>query len=246
MLDRPRDHCRTLQRPRRRRGPDRSRARLPRRAARAVRPPPPRFARRARPSARRGSTPASFPTSSTRPATSARRDWTVGAIPRDLLDRRVEITGPTNAKMLINALNSGAQAVHGRLRGRDLADLGRAGPGPGQPAQLLARPLDYTDPGQRQALCGRRRSRGADGPPARLAPARRPCDGERRGRSPARCSISASISGTTRGPRWRRAPAPISICPSSRAGTRRRCGATSSPSRKPSSGSSAGRSRRRC
>jgi malate synthase len=37
-------------------------------------------------------------------------DWTVGDIPRDLQDRRVEITGPTNAKMLINALNSGAQA----------------------------------------------------------------------------------------------------------------------------------------
>ena len=36
-------------------------------------------------------------------------DWTVGAIPSDLLDRRVEITGPTNAKMLINALNSGAK-----------------------------------------------------------------------------------------------------------------------------------------
>ena len=36
-------------------------------------------------------------------------DWTVGSIPTDLLDRRVEITGPTNAKMLINALNSGAQ-----------------------------------------------------------------------------------------------------------------------------------------
>ena len=36
-------------------------------------------------------------------------DWTVGDIPRDLLDRRVEITGPTNAKMLINALNSGAK-----------------------------------------------------------------------------------------------------------------------------------------
>jgi len=36
-------------------------------------------------------------------------DWTVGAIPPDLWDRRVEITGPTNAKMLINALNSGAK-----------------------------------------------------------------------------------------------------------------------------------------
>lgn len=36
-------------------------------------------------------------------------DWTVGAIPADLQDRRVEITGPTNAKMVINALNSGAK-----------------------------------------------------------------------------------------------------------------------------------------
>jgi malate synthase len=36
-------------------------------------------------------------------------DWTVASIPADLLDRRVEITGPTNAKMLINALNSGAK-----------------------------------------------------------------------------------------------------------------------------------------
>jgi malate synthase len=35
-------------------------------------------------------------------------DWSVGSIPPDLMDRRVEITGPTNAKMLINALNSGA------------------------------------------------------------------------------------------------------------------------------------------
>src|SRR5215208_659676 len=35
-------------------------------------------------------------------------EWTVGVIPQDLTERRVEITGPTNAKMLINALNSGA------------------------------------------------------------------------------------------------------------------------------------------
>jgi malate synthase len=36
-------------------------------------------------------------------------EWSVGSIPADLLDRRVEITGPTNAKMVINALNSGAK-----------------------------------------------------------------------------------------------------------------------------------------
>jgi malate synthase len=36
--------------------------------------------------------------------------WTIAGVPDDLRDRRVEITGPTNAKMVINALNSGAQA----------------------------------------------------------------------------------------------------------------------------------------
>jgi malate synthase len=35
-------------------------------------------------------------------------DWKVGAQPKDLLDRRVEITGPTDRKMVINALNCGA------------------------------------------------------------------------------------------------------------------------------------------
>ena len=35
-------------------------------------------------------------------------DWTIGAVPADLQDRRVEITGPTDRKMVINALNCGA------------------------------------------------------------------------------------------------------------------------------------------
>jgi malate synthase len=36
-------------------------------------------------------------------------DWAIGPIPEDLQDRRVEITGPTDRKMVINALNSGAR-----------------------------------------------------------------------------------------------------------------------------------------
>ncbi|MBO6879714.1 malate synthase A [Winogradskyella sp.] len=36
-------------------------------------------------------------------------DWTAGKIPADLQDRRVEITGPVDRKMVINALNSGAK-----------------------------------------------------------------------------------------------------------------------------------------
>jgi malate synthase len=34
--------------------------------------------------------------------------WTISPIPREVEDRRVEITGPTDRKMMINALNSGA------------------------------------------------------------------------------------------------------------------------------------------
>src|SRR5438876_10263062 len=36
-------------------------------------------------------------------------NWTVAPIPDDLQDRRVEITGPAERKMTINALNSGAK-----------------------------------------------------------------------------------------------------------------------------------------
>ena len=36
-------------------------------------------------------------------------DWTVAPIPADLRDRRTEITGPTDRKMVINALNCGAK-----------------------------------------------------------------------------------------------------------------------------------------
>ena len=35
-------------------------------------------------------------------------DWRVAPLPRDILDRRIEITGPTDRKMVINALNCGA------------------------------------------------------------------------------------------------------------------------------------------
>jgi malate synthase len=49
------------------------------------------------------------------PETKAIRDgeWKVGKIPADLLDRRVEITGPVDRKMIVNALNSGAKVFMG-------------------------------------------------------------------------------------------------------------------------------------
>ena len=78
-------------------------------------------------------------------ARSARRDWTVGSIPRRPASTAASRSpGRPTRKMVINALNSGAQGVHGRLRGRDLADLGRPGPGPGESPRLLARPPRLT------------------------------------------------------------------------------------------------------
>src|SRR6266568_1503423 len=46
-----------------------------------------------------------------RPETRRIRDdsWNIAPVPADLVDRRVEITGPTDRKMMINALNSGAK-----------------------------------------------------------------------------------------------------------------------------------------
>src|ERR687894_2612623 len=36
-------------------------------------------------------------------------DWKIAPVPDDLQDRRVELTGPPDTKMTINALNSGAK-----------------------------------------------------------------------------------------------------------------------------------------
>jgi malate synthase len=61
------------------------------------------------------------------PETQAIRDgaWAVAPIPADLQDRRVEITGPTDRKMVINALNSGAKV----FMTRDRSTSWTAGPG---------------------------------------------------------------------------------------------------------------------
>ena len=57
-----------------------------------------------------------------------------------LADRRCEITGPTNRKMTMNALNSGAQGLDGRLRGRHRADLVQRHRRPAQPVRRDPRP----------------------------------------------------------------------------------------------------------
>ncbi len=73
-------------------------------------------------------------------------EWTVGGIPRDLLDRRVEITGPTNAKMLINALNSGAQAFMADFEDATSPTWDELVQGQANLRDYWLGRLDYTDP----------------------------------------------------------------------------------------------------
>ncbi len=94
-------------------------------------------------------------------------EWRVTAAPPDLRDRRCEITGPPDRKMMINALNSGARVfmvdfedsllAHVAERRRRAAERARCGA-----TDDLAR--DH-----REELPAERRDGDADAPPARLA-----------------------------------------------------------------------------
>jgi malate synthase len=81
-------------------------------------------------------------------------DWTVAPLPADLRDRRVEITGPVDAKMIINALNSGANVFMADFE--DATSPTWKNLIEGQAALQLAvrRTLRYEDPssGKRYAL----------------------------------------------------------------------------------------------
>ena len=74
-------------------------------------------------------------------------DWRVGAIPADLQDRRVEITGPTNAKMIINALNSGARVFMADFEDATSPLWDELIQGQVNLRNYWLGRLDYTDPG---------------------------------------------------------------------------------------------------
>jgi malate synthase len=73
-------------------------------------------------------------------------DWTVSPAPADLADRRVEITGPTNAKMLINALNSGAKVFMADFEDATSPVWDELVRGQVNLRDHWLRRLDYTDP----------------------------------------------------------------------------------------------------
>ena len=118
-------------------------------------------------------------------------DWQVAPVPHDLRDRRVEITGPTERKMAINALNSGAQVWLADLEDANTPHwvnvVGRSG----HPVRRgTAHHRVHLAPGQGVRPARARRDPGDPAPAARLAP--------RRGAPPGRRAARRRGSGRLR------------------------------------------------
>ncbi len=172
-------------------------------------------------------------------------DWQVAPVPADLQDRRVEITGPTDRKMVINALNSRRQHLHGGLRGLEHADLGQPGAGADQHARRGA-PHDRLRQPRRQALQAQRQDRHAAGASARLAPGREAPAGRRPADVGFAVRLRPVLFPQRQGAPRAAAPASTSTCRRWRAIWKRGCGTTSSCWRRTSSASRRAPSRPPC
>ncbi len=73
-------------------------------------------------------------------------DWTVAPVPADLRDRRVEITGPVDRKMIINALNSGAKAFMADFEDSSTPLWSTMIDGQVNLSEAVRRTLTHTDP----------------------------------------------------------------------------------------------------
>jgi malate synthase len=73
-------------------------------------------------------------------------DWTVAPLPQDILDRRVEITGPVDRKMIINALNCGANVFMADFEDASTPTWTNMVDGQFNLASAVHREIDYVDP----------------------------------------------------------------------------------------------------
>ena len=81
------------------------------------------------------------------PDTRAIRDsaWSVASVPLELLDRRVEITGPPERKMIVNALNSGAQVFMADFEDASSPTFENGVRGQQNLCDAIRRRIDFTD-----------------------------------------------------------------------------------------------------
>ncbi len=79
-------------------------------------------------------------------ARSARATGRSAPLPKDILDRRVEITGPVDRKMIINALNCGANVFMADFEDAPTPTWANMIEGQFNLADAVRRQIDYLDP----------------------------------------------------------------------------------------------------
>ena len=166
-------------------------------------------------------------TSCRRRARCARATGRLRPVPADLQDRRVEITGPVDRKMIINALNCGAKVFMADFEDANSPTWANNIEGQINLRDAIDKHHHLRQPG-RADLPPERDDRDADGAPARLAPAREARPDRRRAdlRQPLRLRplLLPQRQPTARAT----APARTSTCRRWRAISRRGSGTTSS------------------
>src|SRR3984893_16080734 len=171
-------------------------------------------------------------------------DWKVAPPPADLEKRHVEITGPVERKMMINALNSGADVFMSDFEDSLSPTWSAVVQGHANLKDAVRRKLTFTSPEGKSTSSTRRSPRCWSGHAAGTC--RRNIFKSTASRSPARSPISGSSSSTTRARRWTGAPGPTSTCPRWSRTSKRGCGTTCSCSRRRSWESRAPADARRC
>ena len=125
-------------------------------------------------------------------------NWRVAPPAPGLEDRRVEITGPTDRKMTINALNSGAKVWLADMEDATTPTWRNVIDGQLNLHDALERRIDFTSPeGKEYKLAPGRGTAHDRGPPPRLAPAGEAHAHRRHARLPAGSSTSGCTSSTT-------------------------------------------------
>ncbi|HMC06738.1 MAG TPA: malate synthase A [Solirubrobacterales bacterium] len=81
-------------------------------------------------------------------------DWRVAPVPSDLQDRRVEITGPTDRKMVINALNSGARGFMADFEDSNSPTWDNIVGGQANLIDAVEHTIEYTGPDGREYRLG--------------------------------------------------------------------------------------------
>ena len=81
-------------------------------------------------------------------------DWRCAPLPDVLLDRRVEITGPVDRKMIINALNSGASVFMADFEDANSPTVGNCFDGHVHLRDAVARTISFEQGGKKYSLSG--------------------------------------------------------------------------------------------